>query len=231
MLTVSVARFDGDLTIVLGSGLRVRVPNTQFITPHVHMNPNGSRELDYDRLDLVINGLDTDLATLGRYFLTSAYLMVNHDAKAFTLWQANPTTSTSLVRVLDEASSKKCGRAHDIMSMSRTSAGSSRPSGAVVGGAVAGGIVAAALLGLGAFFLIRRKRATAGGERACPDGGSTTSQHKLGQYNPGGAAGPETWAQELPTPDTMTPEAYHSHQPIYEMDGDGPVHRASDAKW
>ncbi|KAK0724411.1 hypothetical protein B0H67DRAFT_680020 [Lasiosphaeris hirsuta] len=40
------------------------------------------------------------LPTLGRYFLTGAYLMFNHDAEEFTLWQANPSERTSLTPVV-----------------------------------------------------------------------------------------------------------------------------------
>ncbi|KAM4055245.1 aspartic-type endopeptidase [Hirsutella rhossiliensis] len=226
--------FEGDLTIVLSSGLKVRVPNTQFITPHLDMDRNGTRTLDDDQLDLVITGIENQPATLGRYFLTSAYLMVNHDAKAFTLWQANPTTSSSLVPVLDEKTAKKCGNANGITqsSMSRTPSDASKPSGAVIGGAVAGGVVAA-LLGLGTFFLIRRRRQNAGGEQASPDGGSAVSEHKLAQFTPGGAADAESWAQEMDGSPVTATEMYSSNHEVYEMDADAYGHRAvpDDKEW
>lgn len=50
-----------------------------------------------------MNGVSKDNPpTLGRYFLSSAYLMVNHDADTFTLWQANPSAASQLVPIPGE---------------------------------------------------------------------------------------------------------------------------------
>jgi hypothetical protein len=45
---------------------------------------------------------------VGRYFLTAAYLMVNHDANTFTLWQANPSTASDLVPTIFKDTADSC---------------------------------------------------------------------------------------------------------------------------
>ncbi|PHH81257.1 hypothetical protein CDD83_3633 [Cordyceps sp. RAO-2017] len=154
--------FDGDLTIVLASGLKVRVPNSQFITPHLAMDSDGARILDRTKRDLLINGLGSQPATLGRYFLTSAYLMVDHDAKSFTLWRANPSTSSRLESVTHEGTASQCDDGRSVLQPSSPASApvdsAGQPSAAVRGGAVAGGVVGASLLGLAAFLLLTWKR-------------------------------------------------------------------------
>ncbi|KAK3293761.1 aspartic peptidase domain-containing protein [Chaetomium fimeti] len=99
-MTATGSGYDGDLTFVLSSGLRVRVPNNQFIVPRVAYSDDGSRIIDESKKDLLIYGVTGNQpSTLGRYFLTSAYLMVDHDAGTFTMWQGNPSTKSSLVSV------------------------------------------------------------------------------------------------------------------------------------
>lgn len=95
---------EGDMAISFSSGLQVTVPNDQFMVPFVTIARNGSRIFNDSQKEFLFNGIDEPVqpATLGRYFLTSAYLMVNQDAETFTLWQANPSTATQLVPVLNE---------------------------------------------------------------------------------------------------------------------------------
>lgn len=88
------------MTFSLSTGLRIRVPNNQYLVPFVEIDRNGSRIFDKTKKELLMNGVVEQPATLGRYFLTSAYLMVDHDAKSFTLWQANPSTKSTLTPVV-----------------------------------------------------------------------------------------------------------------------------------
>ncbi|KAL2280627.1 hypothetical protein FJTKL_12344 [Diaporthe vaccinii] len=88
--------FDGDITISLSSGLSVTVQNDQFLTPFVQIGYDGARFLNESIKELLINPTDQP-PTLGRYFLTAAYLMVNHDSNTFTMWQGNPSSSSNLV--------------------------------------------------------------------------------------------------------------------------------------
>ncbi|KAF4949360.1 hypothetical protein FSARC_13491, partial [Fusarium sarcochroum] len=168
--------FDGDITFHLDSGLQIRVPNDQYMVPSVNYQANGGRIQDPDTYELLIRGHNDDAeshlqgmpALLGRYFLTAAYLMVNHDAGTFTLWQANPSNSSKLVRVFDEEMGDKCGAKSGVIQPSASyytaassisasaatkpedddeintthdSKGSSSPSGAVIGGAVVGSVI------------------------------------------------------------------------------------------
>ncbi|KAF7535510.1 hypothetical protein G7Z17_g13195 [Cylindrodendrum hubeiense] len=175
----SARLFDGDITFYLDSGLEIRVPNNQYIVPFVDIHRNGSRIFKNNIRELLMNGVESQPATLGRYFFTSAYLMVNHDANTFTLWQGNPSKKSSLVRVFDEETAEKCSDATAVVQPSATQTTkeeestestaetdkaelSSSPSGAVIGGVVAASIVGVCLIGLGVFYYIRRRRPVEG---------------------------------------------------------------------
>ncbi|KAJ0370495.1 hypothetical protein COL26b_010065 [Colletotrichum chrysophilum] len=164
--------FDGDLTFYLSSGLQVRVPNNQYIVPYVDIERNGSRSISKSTKELLISGLSDQPATLGRYFLTAAYLMVDHDSETFTMWQANPTTRSSLVKVTSDKSN--CGKPQTsrvavfptstATSGSDASGGSSSSgdqsglsTGAIAGIAV-GGVAGLAAVGLGIFCFLRAKK-------------------------------------------------------------------------
>jgi hypothetical protein len=167
------SRFLADLTFHLDSGLKIRVPNNQYMIPTVDIASNGSRTTNTSKRDILITDVEDEPPILGRYFLTAAYLMVNHDAGTFTLWQANATRERSLVKVFDEETGKKCENTTGVIQPSASytsSTGNSRPdggsgsnsgspSGAAIGGAVVGAIAGAVLIGLGiTYFLIRRKQ-------------------------------------------------------------------------
>jgi hypothetical protein len=55
--------------------------------------------------NLVINPIqhinENDLPILGRHFLTSAYLSVNHDTETFSIWQAVSSPGEPKTRALD----------------------------------------------------------------------------------------------------------------------------------
>ncbi|KAG9506647.1 hypothetical protein J7337_000180 [Fusarium musae] len=106
-------QFLADLTFHLDSGLKIRVPNNQYMIPTVDISSNGSRTTDSSKRDILITDVEDEPPILGRYFLTAAYLMVSHDAGTFTLWQANATRERSLVRVFDEETGKKCENTTD----------------------------------------------------------------------------------------------------------------------
>jgi hypothetical protein len=153
-------RFDGDITIVLDSGLSIRIPNDQYVVPFVTFNRNGSRIFNESQREVLIASVDQQPATLGRYFLTAAYLMVNHDAGTFTLWQANPSKESELVPVAATQSPSNCNT-----SGNETSVSTSTPSppsntvstGAIVGGAVGSFIGLALIVGVVVFLKKRRR--------------------------------------------------------------------------
>ncbi|CAG1969860.1 unnamed protein product [Fusarium graminearum] len=174
--------FDGDITFHLDSGLQVRVPNDQYIVPFVDIDRSGARVTKSKTKELLMNGVAHQPATLGRYFLTAAYLMVNHDAGTFTLWQGNPTQRSKLVKVFDQDTADKCGKdAAGIVQPTASaspkeeeedptdeSESSSAPSAAIIGGAVAGGVVGVAVICLGVFFVLRQRRKGRAEEKSPP---------------------------------------------------------------
>ncbi|KAF5673882.1 peptidase aspartic [Fusarium heterosporum] len=164
--------FDGDITFHLDSGLQIRVPNDQYIVLFSEIDRSGARVTKSNVKELLMNAVADQPATLGRCFLTAAYLMVNHDSGTFTLWQANPSSKSKLVRVFDQDTADRCGgdpsgivqptasattvEEEDTPS-TETPEATSPPSGAVIGGAIAGA-VAGLVICLGGFLLWRRRR-------------------------------------------------------------------------
>ncbi|KIH93389.1 hypothetical protein SPBR_04181 [Sporothrix brasiliensis 5110] len=162
--------YDGDLTITLQSGLSVRIPNDQLVRPHTAIDQTtGNILVNTTAPDLVIDSLQnvqaTKLAQLGWQFFSSAYLLVNQDAREFTLWAANPTAAEDLVAVdttgaeITDFCASSAG--------TNTTAGSggapgpghaSPPTGVIVGSAVAAVAVIGIVVGLLVWWLRRRRR-------------------------------------------------------------------------
>lgn len=92
------------MKITLTSGLEVVIFNDQYMVPFVSVERNGSRIFNNSQREFLMHPTIDELPTLGRYFLTSAYLMVDHEANTFTLWQANPTAISELVTSSGEES-------------------------------------------------------------------------------------------------------------------------------
>lgn len=172
MLTYKSDRYDGDITVSLSSGLSVTVPNDQFLTPFVSVERNGSRVYNESIKELLINPTNNP-STLGRYFFTSAYLMVNHDSNTFTMWQGNPSSSSNLVTVVSEKAAESCENVSGVIQPSATagltpsasatgSQESSGPSNTISPGAIAGatigGVALLVSVGVAASFLLRKRR-------------------------------------------------------------------------
>jgi hypothetical protein len=171
------------LTFILSNGLQIRIPNNQLITPFIDVDRNGSRLVHQDRRELLVASVIDNPTTLGRYFFTAAYLMVDHDAHTFTMWQANPSTKSNLVPVISKSADNEesaCGgdggaggtggstggdstgstggTTNGADSADERANGSSSPStGAIVGAAV-GGVAALGALAILVFGLVRRKK-------------------------------------------------------------------------
>lgn len=164
---VSLPSLRFDLTFVLESGLQVRVPSNQWDIPHVNWDRSGARVIDRAKREFLMNGLEFQDAnqpiTLGRYFFTAAYLMVDHDASTFTMWQGAPTTRSNLVPVLSQSRAVSCGNNGNNETIQGSGdTGRSLPEtgstnvGAIAGG-VAGGVVLA-VLAVGALLVFRLHR-------------------------------------------------------------------------
>ncbi|KAI1379867.1 acid protease [Hypoxylon crocopeplum] len=164
-------RYDGDMTIKLRSGLVVRVPNDQLVVPDVDIDPTtGELVANYTNPDLIINGIQNvntnDMPQLGRQFLSAAYLMVNQDARQFSLWAANPASDEDLVAVdtndVDITAPCEASSAAVTDSSSPTSTSSpeqtSHSSAGTIAGAAVGGVGGLVMLGVLAFWVIKRRR-------------------------------------------------------------------------
>jgi LPXTG-motif cell wall-anchored protein len=156
---------------VLSNGLSIRIPNSQLITPAVEVDRNGSRTVDRSKRELLMGGVGDQPTTLGRYFFTAAYLMVDHDARTFTMWQANPTTKTNLVPVVRKTTNSADGDCGNDGSGNGGSGGndgagqggttttpSSSVSTGTIAGAAVGGIAGLVVIAALVVFFLRRKR-------------------------------------------------------------------------
>ncbi|KAI2605960.1 acid protease [Hypoxylon fragiforme] len=223
--------FDGDLTISLSTGLDVRIPNSQYMVPFVDIDRNGSRFFNTSERELLIGGLADQPATLGRYFLTSAYLMIDQDSDTFTLWQANPTSDSKLVSVVTNENAE-CGNRTSTPDSNASSPDTSQNSQAATGlsggsiaGVVVGVVVGLGILGLGILFYLRRARRQAEFTQAATD--SPTPINESRQANRISELPPtdptKSWynpVHELHGSIGVPSEVSGQDHYIYEMDGD-----------
>lgn len=166
LTSMSMSRYDGDMTISLSSGLSIRVANDQFMVPAITYDTNGTRVENDTIKEFLFNGIGDQPATLGRYFLTAAYLMVNHDSETFALWRANPTTSSTLVSVIAQGTEADCGNLTGVIQPSVSGTGSSAEESAIenttpvdaIAGGVVGGVVLFIAVGVATFILVRRRK-------------------------------------------------------------------------
>ncbi|KAI6269996.1 hypothetical protein MCOR27_007763 [Pyricularia oryzae] len=162
----------GDVTVTLGSGLTVRIANELLVQPHTFIDPaTGDTQTDHSRSDVLMypnEGPEADdTITLGQQFFAAAYLMVNQDARRFTLWEASSKEANAgrpdlvpVARDNSDTTTPLCpGKGQDVANKAREAEDgqSTRMSkGAVAGIAV--GIVALLLsLAMLAFAVLRKQ--------------------------------------------------------------------------
>lgn len=199
-------RFEGDITFELDSGLTVRVPNDQYIVPFVTIERNSSRIFNESQREVLIGALGDQPATLGRYFLTAAYLMVDQDAGTFTLWQANPSGDTDLAAVTSQRSAAHC---NDDPPPDRSSTGEEGKQSGLSGGAIAGVVIGvlALLAVIGLLFLFIQKRKRKRGTAT-----ATTIPQNVGPQEVHGNS-----SQKLPM--SVTPSDLNSEHYRFNFDG------------
>ena len=152
---------------MLDSGLEIRVPNDQYVVPFVQIDGTGAREYNTSEMEVLISAVGDQPATLGRYFLTAAYLMVNQDSNSFTLWQANPTADSQLVPVGAATDAQDCNNT-TVPGTPPAATASAHPASHVSAGVIAGPIVGGlSVIAAIALFLFwrRRKRAVRNSKR------------------------------------------------------------------
>lgn len=173
----------------------MRVKNEGLVVPHVYMGEDTSTwEQDPSTSDLLINSIgqigdyNAMSLSIGRYFFTYAYLMVNLDAGEFTIWAANSEANGNedLVAV-DETnavvSTPLCsttpGTGRPTSTATPSPNGGSSLSGGAIAGIAVGAAAAVALVAMGMWLLFKRNKKRAAAEK----GSSSTTQDLM---SPGG---------------------------------------------
>ncbi|KAK4554535.1 hypothetical protein LTR86_008389 [Recurvomyces mirabilis] len=171
--------YSGDLTIVLNSDLSFKVKNDVLVVPDQYIDRSGARQSNSSADVVLIDPLDgvnaNDPPIIGMQFLSAAYLMVDLDARTFTLWQANPSTESRLISVGGQCSEEPAVNSNATSpSTNSTSSGpqeggsnstvsaarpASKASTGTIAGAVVGAVLGLALIaGIVILVLLRRKK-------------------------------------------------------------------------
>ncbi|EXJ54263.1 hypothetical protein A1O7_09601 [Cladophialophora yegresii CBS 114405] len=187
--------FDGDLKITIDNSLDITIPGHQLVQYYYTFDDNGDAVVNGSVLELMINPLQdvnkNDLPQFGMTFLQAAYLHVNFDDDTFTLWQANPTDSESLVAVGQSVLGCSATPTTATTSSSRSAVATASPthtpnatlsSGTIA--AIAVCVVVAVALVAGATFwvLARRRRSLRRG--AAAEGVRPSDKSETGGYPP-----------------------------------------------
>lgn len=228
--------YQGDLTITLDSGFSVRIPNSQLVLPDQKISDAGSIVSNTSVRDVNLYSLQdvnkNDLPRLGYFFFTSTYLMVDHDAATFTIWEANPTTDTKFIAITANDTADACPAPTAATGpAATTSRPTTTPSAQVqeageqaslskgaIGGIVAGGIVASAAMGLSLIWLLRRwKKSQSQAEISTmelqlKDGVNIVSLHPAELSNGPPSRLEETESQELGAGDWRSSSSKNIHQ-------------------
>jgi hypothetical protein len=167
--------YNGDLTIKIQSGPSIRIPNHQLVVPDRYVDSEtGEWKANASSPNLIMNPIQDvnadDLIKLGKQFLSSAYIMANHDTEEFTIWTSNPTEAVDLVAI-DETGEEVTDfcdtQASALPSPSYPPTPSADPTdvpeaseglpiGIIVGASVGGAVLI--IIGVVAFLFVRRRR-------------------------------------------------------------------------
>lgn len=226
-----ISSFDGDITFVLQSGLRIRVPNDQYFVHQQVVRTSGIRHTNTYLKELLVQNVTNANATgklseLGRYFLTAAYLMVDHENSTFTLWEANPSIKSTVVPVgkgglsgvCEPSATPSSGAENHQGSPLPSSTGSTESKDSLSVGSMAGIVVGASAgvfgVALAAFLWVRRQRLRQHTQetvfRPSELDGTDTQTNAPGKVKP----------VEMPVSGTMTtqPGELPEENQIYELD-------------
>jgi hypothetical protein len=158
----------------LQNSISIRIPNTQLVVPDRSVDPDTGRIVTNETVrNVVINPIqdvnEDDLPILGRLFLTSAYLSVNHDTETFSIWQAANSPEEPNMKALDTNNELVSDFCSSTEAPPPTETRSPSPpthttgpekkglSAAEIAGAVVGAVAFAAILGCLAVILLRKR--------------------------------------------------------------------------
>ncbi len=164
--------YRGNLTIKLDSGLTVQIPSDQLVKPDTFIAPSGQVEVNEIVRNVMIDSLPdsrNEMPSLGRYFLSAAYLMVNYDTDTFTLWKANPTTERDPVAVAGPGAACTSDPTNDPDALEvrpEPSRSDDSWSPGEIAGTVLGILAGCALVGLLLWWLVRRSEPMGNGRCA-----------------------------------------------------------------
>ncbi|ORY17615.1 hypothetical protein BCR34DRAFT_631499 [Clohesyomyces aquaticus] len=102
--------YQGDLTLVLDSGLAIRIQNNQLALPELKIGEDGKMKANASVRSMMLSSQTwlEERPCVGRAFFTGAYMHVDNERESFTIWEANATTDKNLVSVTDAGVQAAC---------------------------------------------------------------------------------------------------------------------------
>jgi tetrahydromethanopterin S-methyltransferase subunit B len=165
MLTAN-STYSGGMSIHINGNFTVVIPHDQFIFGEHYIDGYPNPPLTRSKTDvsqIPIERLqpgDDTMPSIGGMFFSSAYLLVNHDKKEFTITQVQTKTAPQKIMAFDTANN--CLAAINAAApppKSPDTGRSSALSGGAIAGIVVGAVVGLLIVALIAFFFWKRKRA------------------------------------------------------------------------
>ena len=168
--SLTIRRYDGNLTFNIYPDLEITIPNHQLVVPDIEVNPQGQEAVsNYSTyVEVLINSLQAvnanDMPRFGRPFLTSAYLLVDNDHQQFTLWASQQSETSDLVEMGPPACRPQVAPSVPTSTpvaapppvAAPSSAGNGHSKAAIAGGIIGG--LAAISLFCGAYLVQKRRR-------------------------------------------------------------------------
>lgn len=214
------------------NSLSIRIPNSELVVDDLYIS-NATGEIETGtRRNLVLNPLEgvneNDLPFLGRLFLTSAYLSVNHDSNTFTLWQADTLAQNTNLRALDsenrviddvcrDTSDEGQNKLEDTKEEGKTQLTSKPQSKSAIAGIAVGVGIAIVTLSLIGWVLFRNRKARATNARKIADGPIMPPYHSRPGFNSNPS---EMLSEMLPVTEKATFELCGRHV-VAELEGNG----------
>lgn len=167
MLTAT-STYSGGMSIRINGNFTVSIPHDQFIFGEHYIdgppNPPLTRsKTDVSQIPIVrLQPGDDTMPSIGGMLFSSAYLVVNHDKKEFTITQAQTKQAPPKILAFDTANN--CLAAIDPTEApprASTTGSSSSLSAGTIAGIVVGVVAGILVIALAAFVLKKHKRTTA----------------------------------------------------------------------